>query len=1124
MSSCSSSRNWLYDVFPSFSGEDVRKTFLSHFLKELDRKLISVFRDSEIQRSHSIAPELIQAIRSSKIAVVVFSNKYASSSWCLNELLEIVKCKEETGQVVIPVFYGLDPSHIRKQTGDFGDAFEKTCKNKTEHEKQLWQKALTDVANTLGFHSLNWDNEAAMIEEIASDVLCKLNLTPSKDFDDCVGIQDHIVEMSSLLRLESEEVIMVGIWGPSGIGKTTIARALFSRLSRHFQGSVFLDRAFISKSLEIYSKANPDDYNMKLHLQENFLSEILNKESMKINHLGAVRDRLKCMKLLIIVDDLDNQMLLDVLVGQTQWFGCGSRIIAITNDMHKLKAHEIDHIYKVGFPSKQLALEMFCQSAFRKNSPPKGFEKLASEVAMRAGRLPLGLKVLGQHMRGRNKEDWIDMLPRLRRTLDGKIEKALRVSYDGLDSKEDQAIFRHIACLFNYENINNIKLLLANSDLDVNIGIKTLVDKSLIHIRYGTIEMHCLLQEMGREIVRAQSSEPGEREFLVDSKDICDVLDDDNGTKKVLGIALDMDEIEELFVHEKAFNGMRNLAFLKVYTNELLSKKETLLHLPEDFDYLPPKLRLLSWDKCPLRCMPSKFYPKSLVELKMRNSKLEKLWEGAATLSCLKNMDLEGSKNLREVPDLSMATNLETLELSDCYSLVEVRRSSIQNLNKLLKLSMRRCRKLKVLPTGINLKSLKSFVVTGCSQLQIFPDISRNVSSLALSRTGIQEFPSDLHLKNLVELTMEENQSEKLWGRAQTLGPLMTMLSPSLNTTINSLILSDILSLVELPSSVSNLTRLWSLSITNCRNLETLPSGINLKCLKRLDLTGCLRLKSFPEISNNISNLCLNQTGIEEVPWWIENFSRLDLLSMKECNRLKHVSLNISKLECLDIAYFTDCIGLTGASWHDRCPMKIDTLSYVKLDFMNCFELDQEALLQQQPVFEVMILPGEKVPSYFSIQTTSGSSLAVQTTLSSPFFRFRACVLVDVVCIPIGDYTHVELQVNCRFRGENQFDSSSDSDYHRSMTYDIFEASHAARRHVAIFDYCLPLNNKGYSPLADVVVDIHFRLISADSVCDIKACGLRVFEDCPPQDVHDEEDEINVRSHEMRVKRVKTST
>ncbi|CAN6858727.1 unnamed protein product [Brassica oleracea] len=58
-------RNWLYDVFPSFSGEDVRINFLSHFLKELDRKLIKAFKDNEIERRHSIAPALVTAIRTS---------------------------------------------------------------------------------------------------------------------------------------------------------------------------------------------------------------------------------------------------------------------------------------------------------------------------------------------------------------------------------------------------------------------------------------------------------------------------------------------------------------------------------------------------------------------------------------------------------------------------------------------------------------------------------------------------------------------------------------------------------------------------------------------------------------------------------------------------------------------------------------------------------------------------------------------------------------------------------------------------------------------------------------------------------------------------------------------------
>ncbi|CAA7058353.1 unnamed protein product [Microthlaspi erraticum] len=121
--------------------------------------------------------------------------------------------------------------------------------------------------------------------------------------------------MSELLDLESEEVKMIGIWGSSGIGKTTIARVLFSRLSRHFQGSIYIDRRFINKSMEIYSKSNPDDYNMKLHLQENFLCKILDKQMIEVDHLGAVREKLKNMKVLIFIDDMDDGVVLETLVG-----------------------------------------------------------------------------------------------------------------------------------------------------------------------------------------------------------------------------------------------------------------------------------------------------------------------------------------------------------------------------------------------------------------------------------------------------------------------------------------------------------------------------------------------------------------------------------------------------------------------------------------------------------------------------------------------------------------------------------------------------------------------------------------------------------------------------------------
>ncbi|CAN6856142.1 unnamed protein product [Brassica oleracea] len=244
--------------------------------------------------------------------------------------------------------------------------------------------------------------------------------------------------------------------------------------------------------MEIFYRANPDDYNMKLHLQRNFLSEILGKGDIKVNHLSAVEERLKHQKFLILIDDFDDQVVLDALIGQAQWV---MGLITFT----------------------------------RKNATPEGFKEIVVKVTGLAGSLPLGLCVLGSSLQGRDKEYWMDLLPNLQNGIDGKIEKSLRVSYDGLSSKGDKAIFRHIACLFNGE-----KLFLADSGLSVNVGMENLADKSLIHVSRGRVEMHRLLQEMGRSIVRRE--EPEKREFLVDSQDICDVFSEGIGTPMVLVI------------------------------------------------------------------------------------------------------------------------------------------------------------------------------------------------------------------------------------------------------------------------------------------------------------------------------------------------------------------------------------------------------------------------------------------------------------------------------------------------------------------------------------------------------------------------------------------------------------
>ncbi|KAL0708718.1 hypothetical protein Bca4012_075144 [Brassica carinata] len=167
--------NCTYDVFPSFHGADVRRGFLSHLLKEFKGEAIDTFVDNNIERGKSIGPRFIKSIRGSKIAIVLLSRNYASSTWCLNELAEIMSCRKDLGLIVMVIFYEVDPSDVKKLTGHFGRVFRKTCAGKIKGDIVRWRQALAKVATIAGYHSTNWDNEAAMIEQIANDISHKLN-------------------------------------------------------------------------------------------------------------------------------------------------------------------------------------------------------------------------------------------------------------------------------------------------------------------------------------------------------------------------------------------------------------------------------------------------------------------------------------------------------------------------------------------------------------------------------------------------------------------------------------------------------------------------------------------------------------------------------------------------------------------------------------------------------------------------------------------------------------------------------------------------------------------------------------------------------------------------------------
>ncbi|XP_058008198.1 disease resistance protein RPV1-like [Hevea brasiliensis] len=148
-----------YDVFISFRGKAIREGFLSHLFDALQRKQINTFLDENLRKGEEISPTLLETIEDSYVSIVVFSQNYADSPWCLNELVKILECKETLGQVVLPNFYHVYPTDVQNLTGNFGEAFA-FAKHREELKGYLdkvdkWLHALTEISNLSGWDSRN---------------------------------------------------------------------------------------------------------------------------------------------------------------------------------------------------------------------------------------------------------------------------------------------------------------------------------------------------------------------------------------------------------------------------------------------------------------------------------------------------------------------------------------------------------------------------------------------------------------------------------------------------------------------------------------------------------------------------------------------------------------------------------------------------------------------------------------------------------------------------------------------------------------------------------------------------------------------------------------------------------